>query len=124
MLELAIFASDNNYSGYVEIDIMPKQLAEFGEKLIQFPFIQNIPCFEYGNKRDEFAYYLCMQAKLINDSGHSAIHISMECYASVSESASVQFYILSEAASINDLGKTLISWVSNPEEALIWQPRA
>jgi hypothetical protein len=106
VLNILISASSFGYSGRVEIYVRPTTLSEFGIDLLNFPVdIHHKVQFEIGNNTGEWAYHLILRAQVIDNVGHSVLFVHMQSFVGVLENALAEFYILSEAASINALGK-------------------
>ena len=125
VLYLIVSASAVGFSGFVEVYTHHKTLAEFGNKLINFPEdINHKVDFEYGDTTGKWAYYLFLQAQVIDHVGHSAIRVRMQSFVGMPCNSLAEFYVPSEVASINELGRAIKEWVKNPYEPLLWQPKA
>ncbi len=125
VLHLYISAKGVGFSGFVELSVRPDALSDFGSKLIDFPADINQKIdFEYGDTTGEWAYYLLLQAQVIDHVGHSAIRVCMHSFVGMPGNGNAEFYIPSEVASINELGKAIKEWVIEPYEPLVWQPKA
>lgn len=91
---------------------------EFGDRLTEFPkTIKDNVIYELGedksNGQVKWAYYMLLNVFCFDSAGQSAIKVIVDNHADVPSYQRSEFYIQSEAASINQLGQRLQNW--NPE---------
>lgn len=65
--------------------------------------------------------YLLIRAFVHDGAGHCALEFQGETRGDALEGSLVRFAITTEAASLNDLGRSLVAWASMPTEAFLFQ---
>lgn len=124
-LRFTVFASSGGFSGLAELYQSSASVEQFGTALIDFPQdLQHTVTFEYGNGSDEWPYHVVLRAQVMNCTGHSAIYVRIQSFCSPIEAALCEFLVPAEPAAINKLGRHIAYWSSNPDESIVWQPRA
>ena len=94
---------------------------EFATGLIKFPkSITDIVLFEAGGNNKKWAYYMQLNVFCYEKNGHTAIQIIIDNHRQSPDTIKTEFYIKTVPASINNLGKQLISWDPKTEKELLW----
>ena len=114
MIQVELTASNGAQVGKQDFYAYPEQLLEFGEKLSSFPSsMKDVVVLEYGEDPKYYCHML-LRATVIANTGASAIEIKFENRLQPPMEAQVRFFIASEPASLNKLGKSLINWARLP----------
>ncbi len=125
VLRFSVFASSGGFSGLAELCLSNASVAKFGNELIDFPRnLHHTVSFSYGNGSDEWPYHVVLRAQVMDSAGHSAIYVRIQSFCSSIEAASSEFLMPAEPAAINELGRHIAYWSSNPDEPLVWKARA
>lgn len=118
-IELKI--SSGNFSATQDSYISDEYFLEFGKELQMFPrSLKHEVIFEDGSLDPKYYCYIKLRAFIYDGVGHSAFEVRIENHGVVPYSASSNFYILCEAATLNNLGKALESWVASKEKEFIY----
>jgi hypothetical protein len=95
---------------------------DFGKKLTDFPkSISDIAEFKLGEDDKKWAYYILIKAFCYDASGHTALRIIVDNLGDNVNGHRTEFSIISEAASINLLGQTLMTWNPFLTKEIIWE---
>jgi hypothetical protein len=106
MLRLFVWASAGGFSGAAEIFVTRQVIADFASALAAFPTaIGNAATLEYGDESGDFPAHLMLRAHLLDRVGHSAMRVRFAALANDRDSAHAEFFVLSEIAGINELGR-------------------
>jgi hypothetical protein len=125
VLRFSVFASNGGFSGLAELYQSVASVEQFGTALMTFPQnIQHTVSFEYGDGSAEWPYHVVLRAQVMDSAGHSAIFVRIQSFCSAIEAALSEFLLLAEPVAINELGRHIAYWSSNPDEPLVWQPKA
>ena len=117
MVQLDVRASNDVQVGKQDFYIYPEDFLEFGKKLQEFPKSKNdVVKLEYGED-PKFYCYLSLGALVLDNVGHSVIEFKFDNRLDPPSQAQVHFYMQSEPATINELGRKLVSWAGNMKEA-------
>ncbi len=108
-----------DFWGYADI------FSEFGESLINFPKeIKDVATFELGEDKIDgqmkWAYYMFLKVFCFDVSGQSAIKVTVDNHADIPDYHRSEFYIKSEPATLNRLGKKFKDWSPDKEKELTW----
>jgi hypothetical protein len=88
--------------------VYPDNLTGFGNQLQTFPKSQtDIVSLEYGEEPKFYCYFL-LRAIILDSVGHAAIEIKTDNRLEPPERASSNFFMSSEVATINALGKNFL----------------
>jgi hypothetical protein len=91
----------------------------FAEKLIEFPFGESKTIsFKYGEDDDKWAYYLLIKLDVVSPAGEIVIKTIVDNKGDTINHYRCEIPIISEVATINELGKELLKW--NPVENETW----
>lgn len=113
MIQLDVLASNDSQVAKQDFYIYPKDIIEFSEKLQKFPKDRNDEVkIEYGVDPKFYCYFM-LKAVVLDDVGHSALEIKYESRSTPPSRAEGHFFMVSEVATINDLGKKLSEWVND-----------
>jgi hypothetical protein len=109
-----IKANNEHCAASLEFYGTPKEFFEFGAELVNFPKDINhevhYPPLGTYDENITYAYYLTIKAFCYDPSGHAALEINLINTGSVPYSYEASFYIQTDVASLNRLGKKLIHW--------------
>jgi len=109
-------ASTLEFFGY------PDEFKEFSIDLIDFPkSTDDKVIYELGEKENQWAYHLLIQAYCVEPNGRSAIKIESTKNGTGLDFHDCKFELESEVASINRLGTGLKNWNPLDQEQFIWQ---
>ena len=113
MLQLDFRASNDSQVGQQDFYIYPKSLLDFSLRLQEFPEnIEDEVILEYGKDPNFYCYFL-LRALVLDNVGHSALELVFNNRLAPPLQAEVKFYMQCEPATINELGKELVSWAAN-----------
>lgn len=121
VVQLDVRASNDTQVGKQDFYIYPEDFLEFGKKLQDFPRSKNDAVkIEYGE--DPMYYcYLSLGAVVLANVGHSVIEFKFDNRLDPPSQAKAHFYMESEPATINELGRKLVSWAGNMKEAFRYE---
>jgi hypothetical protein len=94
----------------------------FGEQLMNFP--QNAThevMFQEGRDEGYGPWFISIKAYCYNHQGHTALHLIMDNQERLPQKCRVEFSILAEAASINNLGARLFNWNVKQQDTITWK---
>ena len=95
---------------------------EFGHKLTEFPkSITDTVVLQLGEDERKWAYYMFIKAFCYDASGHTALKIVVDNLGDNVNGHRSEFSIISEAASINLLGQTLMTWDPLLTKEIAWE---
>ena len=98
------------------------EFREFGHRLTEFPkSISDIVEFQIGEDDRKWAYYMLIKAFCYDASGHTALRIIVDNFGDNVNGHRSEFSIISEAASINLLGHSLVNWNPVVTKEIIWE---
>lgn len=121
-LFLEISAGNGRQCGTQEIYAYAADLAEFATQLKAFPST-SVPeaKLELGKPIPEWAHYISIRAFCYDNLGHAAIEVVLQNHGSPPNCSEIRFFIITEAASINDFGATLAKWAEKPGGTFEWE---
>ena len=121
MPQIEVFLEGDGYSATQDIYIYPSDLEEFGKKLEQFPSsVTEEVVLEIGSTEGNHYCWFKLRAYIYDGVGHCAFEISTKKNGAVHLKAQSQFSVLTEAASLNFLGKEIKNWAKYNETPLIF----
>ncbi|GAB2454505.1 hypothetical protein GCM10011375_01990 [Hymenobacter qilianensis] len=95
---------------------------DFGKSLMNFPNnTAHEVWFQEGKDEGYGPWYLSVKAYCYNDQGHTALHIIIDNQEPLPKKCRVEFSILAEAASINNLGCSLFNWEIKQQQTIEWK---
>lgn len=101
----------------------PDEFKEFSIQLIDFPkTASDKAIYELGEKGNQWAYHLLIQAYCVESNGRSAIKVESTNNGVGPGFHDCKFEIESEVASINRLGTGLKNWNPLDQEQFVWRP--
>ena len=116
MVQLDFRLSNDMQMGKQDFYIYPERLSEFGVKLQDFPkSINDVEKIEYGEDPNFYCYFL-LSAIVLDSVGHSALEFKFDNRLDPPSKAEVHFYANCEPATINELGRKLVSWSKDMNE--------
>lgn len=117
---LRVFVSFERGDGYdarQDVYLYPTELAEFGRRLRSFPSsVTDEVSFRVGAKDHEGYSALALRAYVFNDSGHTALQVSLWGNPAPELRANFDASVPVEAATLNRLGEELEAWALNNDE--------
>lgn len=107
-IEVEFSASSVNIFSQINFFTDKNKLLELREKLIKFPWVENktIEWIEGSTEENGYAYFY-FRVFIIDRAGHVAIEIKMDNKCKEPYTLQSHFYIQTEIASINELGKNI-----------------
>ena len=121
MLQLDVRASNDSQVGKQDFYIYPEDFSEFGKKLQEFPKSTNdVAKLVYGED-PKYYCYLSLSAVVLDSVGHSAIEFKFDNRLDPPLQAQAHFYMQCNPATINELGKKLVSWGGEMKEAFRYE---
>lgn len=122
LMQVEISLTGNGHQSWNKVYCYPDATAEFGSALISFPnSITDEIQFEIGSLDASTSEYLNIRAFVHDKTGHCAIQFQSIMRGNELVSASVNFVVPTEAASINEMGKALVTWSANPTTAFLFE---
>jgi hypothetical protein len=122
MLQLAIVASNGQFSGVQETYLYPRDLIDFGSGLERFPAnAEDEIVLESGSADPKWRDHLWLRALVLDARGHSAIHAKLEVRGTPPLCARSEFYIPADAATLNRLGSAIVRWAAEPSQPLVFE---
>ena len=132
MIEITTYEYDDEYEARINIKVnsidcssnltlyvTPDVFKEFASQLVEFPFNKlKKSTFEYGEDNTRWAYYCKFDVTVHDASGIIHIAVIMDNKDEVKEHFRCTFPILTDIATINDLGEQLQKWTPFPGE--VW----
>lgn len=122
VFQFEINISNGQSSAKIEFWAYANNFVQFGSGLSDFPkTIQDKVTYELGGGKDgkRWAHYLLLEAFCYDSTGKSAIKVKIDNKFDIPTYESHEFFIKSEAASINRLGQSLKKW--NPVESKVFE---
>lgn len=129
-IHFTLTAGSHKWSSFVEFYGDSLIFKEFATKLKSFPQDKEV-IFElgrqgndpkFGNKK--WAYYLYLRFYCYDTVGHVAIDVIMDNNGdNFPVKKMAQFSILSEVASVNELGEKLTNWNTLEKSDLVWETK-
>ena len=96
---------------------------KFGEQLAAFPLhIEDCLTFKIGDDESDCPL-LAITAYCYDAQGHAALRILTDNKETDPKRCKLEFSILAEVASINQLGSSLLSWKVENGSEIIWQAK-
>jgi hypothetical protein len=80
--------------------------------------------FENGAPEGKYYCYILLKAFVYDGVGHSALEVKISNQSSSPYRALAHFYLLSEAATLNRLGKSLELWARSKEKEFLFSTSA
>ena len=122
-IELSV--SGGGFAARQDSYIEDEEWIEFGAGLRSFPKgLEHEVVFENGAPEGEYYCYILLRAFVYDGVGHSALEVKMSNSMSAPHSAAAHFYIPCEAATLNRLGESLVSWARSKEYEFVFPPDA
>ena len=113
MLQLEVTASNDEQVSNQYFYVYPDDLANFWSELQNFPKSQaDVVSLEYGEDPKFYCYFL-LRAIVLDSVGHTAIEIKFNNRLEPPAKASGNFFMPSEAATVNEFGKNLCDWAKD-----------
>ena len=121
MVQLDVRASNDAQMAKQDFYIYPEDFLAFANQLQEFPKNKNdVVKMEYGED-PKFYSYLSLGAVLLDELGHSAIEFKFDNRLDPPSQAQVHFYMQSDPAAINELGRKLVLWAGNMVEVFRYE---
>ncbi|MFD1467530.1 hypothetical protein ACFQ48_04775 [Hymenobacter caeli] len=95
---------------------------DFGRALVDFPINSEQKVIFQSGKDDGTSYpFFLLEAYCISPLGDSALRVVVDNKEPLPRKRRVEFSILAEAASLNELGRKLVSWQIAEENTIDWE---
>ena len=129
-IHFALNAGSNKWSSYMEFYGNSTIFKEFAKKLKNFPKNKEV-IFELGKRGNDpkfgnikWAHYIYLRFYCYDAVGHVAIDVIMDNNGdNLPVKKMAQFSILSEVASVNELGEKLTNWKILETSDLAWETK-
>ena len=122
MLRIRVELLGNGRQAWHEGFAYPEIFTAFGRALSEFPRdMSDEARLELGSADPAFDGHLLIRAFVHDGAGHCAMEFRGEERGDALAASSVRFSVPTEAASLNDLGHSLIAWASRPTEAFLFK---
>lgn len=122
-LHLILEASNGRVRGTLEYYCNADDLTTLGKQLVNFTGgrIQEV-VYELGSEKpsDRFAFFLSLQVKPIDSSGHCAIHIRLNNNEEQPSKEAMEFSIKADVADLIRLGNLLVGFGRLQHRVLEW----
>ncbi len=116
-----LIISSGDFSAAQDSYISDEYFLEFGKALQTFPqHLKHEVIFDDGSPDPKYYCYILLRAFVYDGVGHSALEVRIENHGVAPYSAAAHFHILCEVATLNDLGKSLESWVVSKEKKFVY----
>lgn len=116
-----LFISGDGFAARQDSYVNDEEWEEFALALQSFPAnVEQEVAFEYGAPEGKNYCYILLKAFVYDGVGHSALEVKVSNLNSPPYKASAHFYILSEAATLNRLGKSLELWARSKENEFLF----
>jgi len=113
--------SGNGRAAWSEVLCYPEQFLAFAQALQDFPAsITSEATLKFGDRGGTYAHHLQLRAFVRDGVGHCAVEIIAETWGDPLETSAFHFATAVEAASLNELGRQLASWVDAPMEEFVF----
>jgi len=120
-----VSVSGEGFTARQDSYIEDEEWLEFGTALQSFPQrLDHEVTFENGAPEGEYYCYILLRAFVYDGVGHSALEVKISNRSAPPFSASTHFYIPCEAAALNRLGESLVSWARSKEYEYIFSTDA
>jgi hypothetical protein len=101
----------------MEAYLYPDQICLFADGLEQFPTsVTHVVTLEAGSPDPKWFGHLRLCAHVSDGVGHSVVEIFMDCRGKPPVQALHHFFLKCNPADLNDLGRQLNGWLSDPSE--------
>jgi len=118
MMKIRVEFVGNGRQSWYEGYAYPEEFAVFGQALVDFPnHVSDEVRLELGSSDPAFSSGLLVRAFVHDGAGHCAMEFKAETRGDALEASLVRFAVPTEAASLNELGRSLMAWSANPTEA-------
>jgi hypothetical protein len=95
---------------------------DFGKSLMSFPMnTAHEVLFQEGKDEGYGPWFIAIKAYCHDHQGHTALHIIIDNQERLPLKCRLEFSILAEAASINNLGLKLLNWEIEQEHTIEWK---
>jgi hypothetical protein len=120
-----VSVSGGGFAARQDSYIEDEEWLEFGAALRSFPrSLEHEVAFENGAPEGEYYCYILLRAFVYDGVGHSALEVKIRNSLAPPHSAAAHFYIPCEAAALNQLGESLVSWARSKEPKLVFSTDA
>jgi len=122
LMQVRVSVAGNGRKSWGEAYCYPETFTEFGRALIDFPISTSHEVkFEPGSADPSDADRLVLRAFVYDGSGHCAVEFKAVCRGDPISFSSVQFAVPTEAASLNEMGRKIVTWAASPTEPFTFE---
>ena len=124
MLQVAVTAANSTANATMEAYLYPDQIENFASELERFPTgAAHEVELESGSSNPKWYGHLRLRVYVKDGVGHSAVEVLMDRRGDPPNRASHHFYLPCNPADMNELGRRLKQWISEPsrQAAVEWR---
>jgi hypothetical protein len=119
MLQIMVGTSGGAASASMEVYSYPADLESFASRLESFPLNPGDEVvWESGTTDPKWYGHMLLRAHVLDGVGHSAIEVLMDVRGAPPNRSKCNFFLRANPADLNELGRRIKSWLSNPSDQL------